>query len=181
MSWKGSDTMTGEPDPNAALFGNDEPEESPEEAFMKETFGKNPNRTSALADIFGGELIATACEEAELPEEAKKSLIFKMTANSVLDVIVECLSPELAEEVVGCLDGYLGMCLVNKKNNVDIMGELRKAVLTIKQDADESDEDFERRLADMEDAWWSIPQPLLNGRNPNDAIIEEMKRYGLSE
>lgn len=181
MSWKDSDIMGDELDPNSALFGNDEPEESAEEAFVKETFGKNPNRTSAIADIFCNELISTVSEEAELPEEAKKQLIFKMTANSVLDVLIECLPPDLAEEVVGCLDGYLGMCLVNKKNGVDIMGEMRKAVLSVKQDSGESDEDFQRRLADFEDAWWSIPQPLLNGRNPNDAIVEEMKRYGLSE
>lgn len=173
--------MTDEFDPNAALFGGDEPQETPEEAFMKETFGKNPNRTSAISDIFCDALIETVMEDSELPEEARRKLIFKMTANSVLDLVVQSLSPEVAEEVVGCVDGFLGMSLVNKKNQVDLLGELRKAILTVRQNDGESDEDFERRLSDMEDAWWSIPQPLLNGRNPNDAIIEEMKRYGLSE
>ena len=126
-------------------------------------------------------MLATIDEDPELPEEAKRQLIFKMTANSVLDVIVESLAPETAEEVTSCLDGFLGMSLVNKKNQVDIMAELRKAVLSVKQDTGESDEDFERRLSDMEDAWWSIPQPLLNGRTPDDAIREEMRRYGLDE
>ena len=45
----------------------------------------------------------------------------------------------------------------------------------------ESDEDYDRRVSDFEDAWWSIPQPLLNQRNPDDAIREEMIRYGLNE
>ena len=32
-----------------------------------------------------------------------------------------------------------------------------------------------------EEAWWSIPQPILGGRTPDDAIREEMRRYGLDE
>lgn len=173
--------MSEEYDPNASLFGSDEQEQSGEEAFVKETFGKNPNRTSALSDLFCAEMMATIDEEQELPEEAKRQLIFKMTANSVLDVVIESLSPETAAEVTACLDGFLGMSLVNKTNQVDMMGELRKAMLSVKQDAGESDEDFERRLSDMEDAWWSIPQPLLNGRTPDDAVREAMRRYGLDE
>ena len=43
----------------------------------------------------------------------------------------------------------------------------------------ESDEDFDRRLGDMEEYWWTVAQPKLNGRNPNDAISEETRRYGL--
>ena len=173
--------MSDEYDPNASLFGGDEPEESPEDAFLKETFGKNPNRTSAISDIFLEEMMQTVDEDTDMPEEAKRDLIFKMTANSVLDMIMESLDPDTAMEVSSCLDGFLGMCLVNKRNHVDIMGELRKAVMNVKQDTGESDEDYERRLSDMEDAWWSIPQPILNGRNPDDAIREEMKRYGLDE
>lgn len=173
--------MADEYDPNAALFGGDEPEISEEEAHIKETFGKNPNRTSAFSDLFLKEMMATVDEEAELPEEAKRQLIFKMTANSVLDLVMECLSPDTREEVAACLDGYIGMCIVNKKFTVDLMGELRKAIMEVKQNTGESEEDYERRLSDMEDAWWTIPQPMLNGRNPDDAIREEMRRYGLDE
>lgn len=173
--------MADEYDPNAALFGGEEPEMSEEEAHIKETFGKNPNRTSAFSDLFLQEMMATVNEETELPEEAKRQLIFKMTANSVLDLVMECLSPDTREEVAACLDGYIGMCIVNKKFTVDLMGELRKAILEVKQNTGESDEDYERRLSDMEDAWWTIPQPILNGRNPDDAIREEMRRYGLDE
>ncbi len=171
--------MAEEYDPNAALFGRDEPEEDPEEAFIKETFGRNPNRTSAISDLFSAEMMQTVDEDPDLPEEAKRLLIFKMTANSVLDIVMECLDPDTALEVTSCLDGFLGMSLVNKRNQVDILGELRKAISQVGQEEGESDEDFDRRLSDMEDLWWSIPQPLLNGRNPDDAIREEMRRYGL--
>ena len=69
---------------------------------------------------------------------------------------------------------------MNKRFQVDLLGEMRNAVMTVKQEDGESDEDFELRLAQMEDAWWSIPQPLLDKRNPDDAIREEMMRYGLN-
>lgn len=171
--------MTGELDPNASLFGGDDQEMSEEEEHLNQLFGKNPNRTSALSDLFSREMMETIDEDPDLPEEAKRQLVFKMTANSVLDVVMECLAPDVAEEVAACLDSYIGMCIVNKRRQVDLLAELRKALLTVKQEDGESDEDFDRRLSDMEEAWWSIPQPLLDGRNPDDAIREEMRRYGL--
>ena len=173
--------MADEFNPNAALFGGEEQDQSEEEAHLKQLFGKNPNRTSAISDLFSREMMETIDEDTELPEEAKRQLVFKMTANSVLDMIMECLAPDTAEEVAACLDGYIGMSLTNKKHQVDMMGELRKAIMNVKQNEGESDEDYERRLGDMEEAWWSIPQPILNGRTPDDAIREEMRRYGLDE
>lgn len=172
--------MPNDIDPNAALFAGEEPEKDPEQEHIEFTFGKNPNRTSAISDLFSEEMMATVDEDAELPEEAKRKLIFKMTANSVLDMVMECLDPETREEVASCLDSYIGMCVVNKKFQVDLLGEMRKAIMTVKPEDGESDEDFERRLSDMEEAWWSIPQPLLDQRNPDDAIREEMIRYGLN-
>lgn len=170
--------MAGELDPNADLFGNAE-EEDPEKAHIENTFGRNPNRTSALSDLFEKELIETANEETGIPEEAKRSLIFKMTANSVLDMVMEAVDPEIREEVCACLDGYIGTCLVNKRFDVDLYGEMVKALDTAERKEGESDEDYERRLGDLEDAWWTIPQPMLGGRNPDDAITEEVRRYGL--
>lgn len=171
--------MSNDFDPNAGLFGGDEPEKDPIEEHMEYTFGKNPNRTSAISDIFATEMLEAIDSDASVPDEAKPRMIFKMTANSVLDMLLESLDPETREDVVGCLDSFIGMCIVNKKFGVDILGELRKALATVKREENESDEDFERKLSDYEDAWWSIPQPLLNSRNPNDAIQEEMRRYGL--
>jgi hypothetical protein len=171
--------MSDEFNPNAGLFGGDEPEKDPVEEHMEYTFGKNPNRTSAISDIFATEMLETIDGDETIPAEAKPQMIFKMTANSVLDMILESLDPDTREDVVGCLDSFIGMCIVNKKFGVDILGELRKALQTVKQNEGESDEDYEKRLSDYEDAWWSIPQPVLNHRNPNDAIQEEMRRYGL--
>ncbi len=170
--------MMDENNPNAALFGGDDPVD-PEKEHIDYTFGRNPNRTSAMSDIFSKELMEAVMEDPDIPEEARPSLIFKMTANSVLDIVMESLDPEMREEVSACVDGYLGMCLVNKKFQVDLFGELSKALASVEREESESDEDFDSRLGNMEEAWWSIPQPKLNGRNPNDAISEEARRYGL--
>ena len=60
--------MSDEYDPNAGLFGGDEPKKSPEEEHIEFTFGKNPNRTSAISDLFSEEMMATIDEEPNLPE-----------------------------------------------------------------------------------------------------------------
>ncbi len=171
--------MTDEYDPNAALFGGEEPEKGEDEVLAEHLFGKNPNRTSAISDLFSNEMMAAIDEDTDLPEEAKRKMIFKMTANSVLDMIMECLPSDMAADVAAILDGYIGMCMVNKTYSVDLLGELQKAISELSPEEGESDEDFDRRLSAMEEAWWSIPQPKLDGRNPEDSIREMARRYGL--
>ena len=56
--------MSGELDPNAALFGGDE-QEDPEKEHLEMTFGRNPNRTSAMADLFLKDMIATVENDPE--------------------------------------------------------------------------------------------------------------------
>lgn len=170
--------MAGELDPNAALFGAD-PEEDPEKQHIEMTFGRNPNRTSAMADLFLKEMIETVEQDPDIPPEARPAMIFKMTANSVLDIVMESLDPDTREDVAAAIDGYLGVCLVNTNFQVDLFGEMTKALAETERAEGESDEDFQRRLSDLEDAWWSIPQPALNGRNPSDAVTEQARRYGL--
>ena len=169
--------MAGELDPNADLFGSEEPAD-PEKEHMEHTFGSNPNRTSALSDLFQKALIESV-EEEGLPEEAKLQLVFKMTANSVLDVLMEALEPDLREEVCNYLDGYLGIALVNSRFGVDLYGEMYRALDQVKREEGESDEDFSERLGRMQDDWWLIPQPVLDGRNPDDAVARELRTYGL--
>ena len=173
--------MSDDYDPNAGLFGGDEPELSPEELHVKRLFGKNPGRTDAMADLFGKEMMQAINADSTIPEEGKRQMIFKMAANSVLDIVMECLSPETAEEVAECFDHYIGMCIVNKKYSIDLMKELYDALEKVEMEEGESEEQFESRIDAMAESWWSIPQPLLNKRNPTDAIQEEILRYGLED
>lgn len=173
--------MADDFNPNAGLFGDDEPQKSPEELLDEYAFGKNPNRAVAMETLFGNRLINETMADDKLPVEAKMSFVFKATAHGVLDMIMECLSPEYREEVATSLDSFMGMNLVNQRFKVDLIQAVMEELQKIEQNPGESDEQFEERLSVMEEGWWSIPQPILNGRNPNDAIREEMAKYGLNQ
>jgi len=173
--------MANDYDPNAGLFGDPEPEKSAEELLNEYAFGKNPNRAVAMETLFGKRLIEETINEQNLPDEAKMSFVFKASVHGVLDMIMECLQPEYREEVATSLDSFLGMNLVNQRFNVNLVDAVMEELGKIEQQPDESDEQFEMRLSEMEEGWWSIPQPVLNGRNPNDAIREEMSKYGLNQ
>ena len=74
-------------DPNAALFGGDEPEKSEEEEAFEYVYGRNPRRVSALKDLWFENLM-TKIEGMELPsEEAKMQMIFKLTCGGLLDML----------------------------------------------------------------------------------------------
>ena len=173
--------MSDDFDPNAGLFGDPEPEKSPEELLNEYAFGKNPNRAVAMETLFGKRLIEDTLNDNKLPVEGKMSFVFKATAHGVLDMIMECLPPEYREEVATSLDSFIGMNLVNQRFKVDLVDAVIEELGKIEQNPGESDEQFEERLSAMEEGWWSIPQPILNGRNPNDAITEEMNKYGLNQ
>jgi hypothetical protein len=173
--------MSDEFDPNAGLFGDPEPKKSPEELLNDYAFGKNPNRAVAMETLFGKRLIEDTLNDDKLPIEGKMSFVFKATVHGVLDMIMECLQPEYREEVATSLDSFMGMNLVNQRFKVDLVDAVMTELSKVQQNPGESDEQFEARLTAMEEGWWSIPQPILNGRNPNDAIQEEMARYGLNQ
>jgi hypothetical protein len=173
--------MSNEFDPNAGLFGDPEPEKSPEELLNEYSFGKNPNRAVAMETLFGKRLIEDTMADDKLPVEGKMSFVFKATAHGVLDMIMECLPPEYREEVATSLDSFIGMNLVNQRFGVDLVDAVMEELNKAEQKAGESDEQFEARLTAMEENWWGIPQPILNGRNANDAIREEMAKYGLNQ
>jgi len=174
--------MADEFNPNAGLFGDDESEgKTPEQLLDEYAFGKNPNRAVAMESLFGKRLIEDTKNEMNIPEEAKQSFLFKAAVHATLDMIMESLSPEYREEVSTSLDSFIGLNLVNHKFGVDLVEAVMTELGKVEQNKDESDEDFESRLMQMEESWWGIPQPILNGRNPNDAIQEEMARYGLNQ
>ena len=91
------------------------------------------------------------------------------------------IDPDKIEEVAECINGYVGVGLVNKRFGVDLYKELYDALGKIEKGQDESDEDYERKVDEFSDRWWYIPQPLLSNRNPSDAIREEMLKYGLED
>lgn len=167
-------------DPNADLFGRCEDEISEEEMEEKQLYGKNPGRVAALADLCY-DAMAAEIDGLDLPEDAKRKLIFSMTANSVLDLICDSCPADVALEASFCLDMYMGASLTSKKYKVDLFKEHHQALMGIKREDFPDDEAYEREVEGFEERWWDIPQPLLDKRTPNDAIIEMLSKYGLTE
>jgi len=172
--------VTDQNDPNAGLFGEEEQETSDEEKAIKQLYEKNPTRVKALSDLWYQEIIDTI-DKTDLPEDAKRQMIFKMTANSILDMMDDATPTEMALDVSFYFDMYMGVALVNKNFEVDLFKEQQKALLSIDSTKFKTDEDYHAELRDFEEAWWSIAQPRLNERNPNDAIREMLNKYGLSD
>jgi hypothetical protein len=167
-------------DPNADLFGLNDEEFSDEELIDKQLYEKNPRRVSALGDLWYDTMIEEI-EKMNIPEDAKRKMIFSMTANGVLDMIGDSSPVDVGLEVTYCFDMYLGVSMTNKKYKVDLFKEHQKALLSVKRDDFQDDDSYFNALEEFEDQWWEIPQPLLNMRNPNDAIREILSKYGLSE
>ncbi len=171
--------MSGELDPNAMLFGGEE-EKTEEERAMEYVYGKNPNRVSALSDLWFEEL-HKRIGEMELPDEkAKIKMAFKLTAGAILDMLGDSQPAEVAPDVMSDFDIFMGVALTNKKFNVSLFKEQQKALMQIDRSKFHDDEEYARALSEFEDRWWEIAQPLLNGRNPNDAIKETLMKYGLN-
>lgn len=167
-------------DPNADLFGLNEEELSEEEFLIKQLYEKTPMRIAAMAELYYDKMIRMI-DEQEVPEEAKRKMIFSMSATSVLDLINETSPDDIAVEATISLDMYLGLSLTNKKFGVDLIKELKKALIDIRIDDFPDEETYERERKAFEEQWWNIPQPLLDQRTPNDAILETLAKYGLTE
>lgn len=166
-------------DPNSGLI-EEVLEDDGEVDTEKQLWGKNPKRTQALKDLWYTDLEAIVNEDKG-PAEAKKELAFMMTSNSVIDLIMDCLPTDLALEVSYSLDHTIALALANKKYDVDIMEEEKKALEIVKRDDYDTDDDYIRALQDIEEHWWTIGQPGLEMRSANEAIIEMLAKYGLNE
>ena len=167
-------------DPNADLFGMNNEEISEEEIMERQLYEKNPHRVSALGDLWYDVMIREV-DSMDIPEEAKRKMIFSMTANGVLDMISDSATDDLGWDVSFCFDMFLGVMLTNKRYKVNLFEEHKKALLGVRRDEFQDEETYELALEEFEEQWWDIPQPLLDKRTPNDAIKETLAKYGLSE
>ncbi|MDR0887843.1 MAG: hypothetical protein LBM39_01485 [Candidatus Methanoplasma sp.] len=170
-----------EDDPNAGLFGRDEPEDPIEDQAYTQVYEKNSKRVEVLSDLFFNDLNTNIEAMEEVPTEGKNKLLFSVTANSVLDLIADALPAELAIDVTYYLDVYMGLALVNKKYQSDLFKELEKALVDIPRSEFPDDETYDSTLEKAEEAWWDMPQPRLDKRTPNEAIREALSKYGLTE
>jgi hypothetical protein len=155
-------------------------EEDEKVDLEKQLWDKNPRRSQALLDLWYDEL-HNAVEKETDSEDGKKHLAFLMTANSVIDMIMECIPEDMALELSYALDHTIALALVNKKYDCDLLEEEKKAVAIVKREDYQTDDDYARAVEAIDDHWWSISQPQLDMRNANDAILEMLAKYKLNE
>lgn len=174
--------MSGELDPNADLFGSSEEEESQgaqQKALLDHVFGKNPKRVIALEKLWYDDM-TEKIKNMELPsEEAKLQMVFNLTAGGLLDMFADSQDSSTAPDMMTDFDIFMGVALTNKRFGVDLFKEHDKALLNISPSKFKDDEEYQRTVADFEDAWWDLAQPPLGGRTPNDAIKETLRLYEL--
>ena len=160
---------------------NDVFENEPEIPLDAQLWGKNPKRTQLLRDLWFDSMIEELSEDKSMDDDAKRQLLFMMTANAVLDMVMESIPDDLAVELSYCLDHMLGLAAVNKRYNVDLLEANYDVVTKIKRENYATDEEFEAAILEKEEKWWSVGKQLLGGRSPNDAIAEALSRYGLNK
>lgn len=155
--------------------------EEPEEVTAeKQIWGKNPARTQAIRDLMFDELIKHI-DQQNIPEEKRLEMVFLMAVNSTIDLMLDSATTELALDMTYCFDNMVGMALANKKYNVDILEEAKKAMQTVDPEKFETDEQYLEELQAFEEHWWDMGQPALGMRSPNDAIYETLRKYGLND
>lgn len=167
-------------DPNANLFGAGEDEKSEEEFLFDQMYGKNHARAEALKDLIFDDMTAEI-DSQDMPEEAKREMLFKMTVNSVLDMMMDAVSVEESLDMTFSFDMFMGVAITNKRYGVNLFKEHEKALATVKPSDYGSDEEYRKALEEFEEGWWYIPQPRLDKRHPNDAILESLNLYGLTD
>lgn len=155
-------------------------EDSPEVTAEKQIWGKNPARTQAIRDLMFDEL-TKYINEQNIPEDKKWEMVFIMAVNSTIDLMLDSAPTDLALDMTYCFDHMIGMALANKKYNVDILEEAKKAMQTVDPEQFETDEQYLEELQAFEEHWWDMGQPALGMRSPNDAIFETLSKYGLNE
>ena len=152
----------------------------PEIPLEAQLWGKNPNRTQLLRDLWFDSMLEELSEDKTMDDDAKRQLLFMMTANAVLDMVMESIPDDLSVELSYCLDHMLGLAAVNKRYDVDLLDANFKVITKVKREDYATGEEFEAAILEKEEKWWSVGKQLLGGRSPNDAIAEALSKYGLN-
>lgn len=154
--------------------------DEPEIPADEQIWGKNQKRTQLLRDLWFDSVIEQLDEEKDMPEDAKKELLFMMAVHSTLDLVFESLPDEEALELTYCVDHMMALGAVNQRYGVDLLEANYDVVSKMDRKDYASDEEFENAVAEKEEKWWTNGKQQLGGRSPNDAIAEALSRYGLN-
>jgi len=154
-------------------------EEDDSVPIENQLWGKNPKRVEALRNVWFKDM-TEFMDENKVPEKGRNEMVFNMAVNSLLDMIMESLPLEDALELSYAFDHMLGVFIANQRYGVDILDAAYQSMTKVNREEFDSDEDFEKAIAEREEKWWTVGKQILSGRSPNDVIIEALSRYGLN-
>jgi len=154
-------------------------EEEDSVPIENQLWGKNPKRVEALRNVWFKDM-TEFMDENKVPEKGRNEMVFSMAVNSLLDMIMESLPLEDALELSYAFDHMLGVFIANQRYGVDILDAAYQSMTKVNREEFDSDEDFEKAIAEREEKWWTVGKQILSGRSPNDVIIEALSRYGLN-
>jgi len=159
---------------------NDVFDGTPEIPAEEQIWGKNPKRTQLLRDLWFKSVMEQLDEEKDMPDEAKKELLFMMAVHSTLDMVFESLPDEESLDLSYCIDHMMALAAVNQRYGVDLLETNYEVVSKIDGNSYATQEEFEAAVAEKEEKWWTIGKQQLGGRSPSDAIAEVLSKYGLN-
>lgn len=153
-------------------------DEMQDELLEKELFEKNPKRSYILRDLwFDG--LSSVIDGEEMPERAKRELMFLALSNAILDMMMDILPENISTLLARNLDDYLAVMVVNHEYDVDLLQAFQDEFEKEMGSDFADDIQFFKVLEQFEEKWWNNPRKELNGKTPNELIEEVMLRYGL--
>ena len=144
----------------------------------KMIFDKNHERTFALSDLWM-ETIQEKIDESDAPEEKKLEMMFVMTTNAILDMVMGSQPEEISLLIAKNLDEYLRVALVNRKYDASLMQSFQEEFFEKHGSEFESEDELDRALETFDANWWNTKRDDLNGLTPNRAVKEISEEYGI--
>ncbi|MGD1059977.1 MAG: hypothetical protein ABR879_00780 [Methanomassiliicoccales archaeon] len=140
---------------------------------------KNSNRSFALRQLWYDDLVR-AVDEQIAPEPNKREMMFLTVTNAVLDMVMDVLPEELSEVVSENIDDYIAVTLVNNEYGLDLLKTFQDEFVKSRGHDFKTEEALDAALAEFQEKFWSTPRKDLNGKTPNDAVAEMLKKSGLA-
>jgi hypothetical protein len=139
-------------------------------------FEKNHERTIALGDLWLN-LMSEKIMESDAPVEKKLEMMFVMTTNSLLDLMMGSQPEEVSLLIAKNLDEYLRVALVNKKYDTNLMQSFQDEFFESHGEEFETEDDLDRALETFDANWWNTKRDELGGTTPNRAVKEISEEF----
>lgn len=144
----------------------------------KMIFEKNHQRTVALSELWLDTMVEKIVE-SDAPDDRKLEMMFVMSTNAILDLLMGSQPEEVSLLVAKNVDEYLRVALVNRRYGTDLMQSFQDEFFSKHGDDFETEEDLDRLLGTFDENWWNTKRDELEGLTPNKAVRKISEEYGI--